>query len=162
MRSMVYRGPYKIRVEERDIPKIEHPNNATAGIAFAARRRRVTATLPGPAEFALSALAVQHISRVLTKDSITFVLRAPHDFREAHRRGRGQRACGHRHPTRLGGVVDLPVLHRPMDGYALVAGRLFTPRLTNGVVTVAALSRMSDYLQLADDALKNRPGTLGA
>jgi hypothetical protein len=26
MRAMVYRGPYKVRVEEKDIPPIEHPN----------------------------------------------------------------------------------------------------------------------------------------
>ncbi len=26
MRAMVYRGPYKIRVEDKDIPPIEHPN----------------------------------------------------------------------------------------------------------------------------------------
>jgi threonine dehydrogenase-like Zn-dependent dehydrogenase len=25
---MVYRGPYKVRVEEKDIPRIEHPNDA--------------------------------------------------------------------------------------------------------------------------------------
>jgi threonine dehydrogenase-like Zn-dependent dehydrogenase len=28
MRAMVYRGPYKVRVEEKDIPKVEHPNDA--------------------------------------------------------------------------------------------------------------------------------------
>jgi threonine dehydrogenase-like Zn-dependent dehydrogenase len=28
MKAMVYRGPYKVRVEEKDIPKIEHPNDA--------------------------------------------------------------------------------------------------------------------------------------
>ena len=28
MRAMVYRGPYKVRVEEKDIPPIEHPNDA--------------------------------------------------------------------------------------------------------------------------------------
>ena len=28
MRAMVYRGPYRIRVEEKDIPPIEHPNDA--------------------------------------------------------------------------------------------------------------------------------------
>jgi threonine dehydrogenase-like Zn-dependent dehydrogenase len=28
MRAMVYRGPYKVRVEERDMPSIEHPNDA--------------------------------------------------------------------------------------------------------------------------------------
>ena len=28
MHAMVYRGPYRIRVEEKDIPPIEHPNDA--------------------------------------------------------------------------------------------------------------------------------------
>jgi hypothetical protein len=42
-----------------------------------------------------------------------------------------------------------------------VAGRLFAPRLTNGVVSVAALASTSDYLQLAYDALKQLPGTIG-
>jgi alcohol dehydrogenase len=33
---MVYRGPYKIRVEEKDVPKIEHPNDAIVKVALAA------------------------------------------------------------------------------------------------------------------------------
>ena len=36
MRAMVYRGPYKIRVEERDIPAIEHPNDAIVKVELAA------------------------------------------------------------------------------------------------------------------------------
>jgi hypothetical protein len=28
MRAMVYRGPYRMRVEEKDRPAIEHPNDA--------------------------------------------------------------------------------------------------------------------------------------
>jgi threonine dehydrogenase-like Zn-dependent dehydrogenase len=36
MRAMVYRGPYKIRVEERDIPPIEHPNDAIVKVELAA------------------------------------------------------------------------------------------------------------------------------
>jgi len=28
MRAMVYRGPYRIRVEEKEMPRIEHPNDA--------------------------------------------------------------------------------------------------------------------------------------
>lgn len=36
MRAMVYRGPYKIRVEEKDIPKIEHPNDAIVKVKLAA------------------------------------------------------------------------------------------------------------------------------
>jgi threonine dehydrogenase-like Zn-dependent dehydrogenase len=33
---MVYRGPYKIRVEEKDIPPIEHPNDAIVRVTLAA------------------------------------------------------------------------------------------------------------------------------
>jgi threonine dehydrogenase-like Zn-dependent dehydrogenase len=33
---MVYRGPYKVRVEEKDIPTIEHPNDAIVRVELAA------------------------------------------------------------------------------------------------------------------------------
>jgi threonine dehydrogenase-like Zn-dependent dehydrogenase len=33
---MVYRGPYKIRVEEKEVPAIEHPNDAIVRVALAA------------------------------------------------------------------------------------------------------------------------------
>jgi threonine dehydrogenase-like Zn-dependent dehydrogenase len=36
MRAMVYRGPYKIRVEEKDVPAIEHPNDAIVRVSLAA------------------------------------------------------------------------------------------------------------------------------
>jgi threonine dehydrogenase-like Zn-dependent dehydrogenase len=36
VRAMVYRGPYKIRVEEKDIPAIEHPNDAIVRVTLAA------------------------------------------------------------------------------------------------------------------------------
>jgi threonine dehydrogenase-like Zn-dependent dehydrogenase len=36
MRAMVYRGPYKVRVEEKDIPPIEHPNDAIVRVQLAA------------------------------------------------------------------------------------------------------------------------------
>jgi threonine dehydrogenase-like Zn-dependent dehydrogenase len=36
MRAMAYRGPYRIRVEERDIPAIEHPNDAIVKVELAA------------------------------------------------------------------------------------------------------------------------------
>lgn len=28
MQAMVYRGPYRVRLEEKDRPAIEHPNDA--------------------------------------------------------------------------------------------------------------------------------------
>ncbi|MCC2336333.1 zinc-dependent alcohol dehydrogenase [Cellulomonas wangsupingiae] len=36
MRAMVYRGPYKVRVEEKDMPAIEHPNDAIVRVVRAA------------------------------------------------------------------------------------------------------------------------------
>ncbi|MFP3713938.1 zinc-dependent alcohol dehydrogenase [Puerhibacterium sp. TATVAM-FAB25] len=36
MRAMVYRGPYRVRVEEKDIPRIEHPNDAIVRVELAA------------------------------------------------------------------------------------------------------------------------------
>jgi threonine dehydrogenase-like Zn-dependent dehydrogenase len=36
MRAMVYRGPYKIRVEEKERPSIEHPNDAIVKVSLAA------------------------------------------------------------------------------------------------------------------------------
>jgi threonine dehydrogenase-like Zn-dependent dehydrogenase len=36
VRAMVYRGPYKIRVEDKDVPRIEHPNDAIVRVTLAA------------------------------------------------------------------------------------------------------------------------------
>src|ERR1700712_5310822 len=36
MKAMTYRGPYKVRVEEKDRPKIEHPNDAIVRVQLAA------------------------------------------------------------------------------------------------------------------------------
>src|SRR3712207_2357267 len=36
MRAMVYRGPYRVRVEEKDRPSIEHPNDAIVRVGRAA------------------------------------------------------------------------------------------------------------------------------
>jgi threonine dehydrogenase-like Zn-dependent dehydrogenase len=36
MKAMTYRGPYKVRVEEKDMPRIEHPNDAIVRVRLAA------------------------------------------------------------------------------------------------------------------------------
>jgi alcohol dehydrogenase len=36
MRAMTYRGPYKLRVEEKEKPRIEHPNDAIVRVQLAA------------------------------------------------------------------------------------------------------------------------------
>jgi Protein of unknown function (DUF1360) len=136
---------------------------AVTGIALVARRRRVIPQLPGAAEFALSALAVQYLSRVLTKDSITSVVRSPMVAFEKPT-GDGEVSeevvgTGIRHA--LGELITCPFCIAQWTATALVTGRIFAPRLTNGVVSVAALAGTSDYLQLAYDALKQLPSKIG-
>ena len=46
MKAMVYRGPYKVRVEEKDIPPIEHPNDAIVRVTLARDLRLGPAPLP--------------------------------------------------------------------------------------------------------------------
>lgn len=36
MEAMVYRGPYKVRVEEKEMPRLEHPNDAIIRVTLAA------------------------------------------------------------------------------------------------------------------------------
>ena len=36
MKAMTYRGPYKVRIEEKDVPSIEHPNDAIVRVELAA------------------------------------------------------------------------------------------------------------------------------
>lgn len=36
MRAMVYRGPYRVGVEEKERPRIEHPNDAIIRVTMAA------------------------------------------------------------------------------------------------------------------------------
>jgi len=36
VKAMVYRGPYKVRVEDKDVPAIEHPNDAIVRVEMAA------------------------------------------------------------------------------------------------------------------------------
>ena len=35
MRAMVYRDPYRVRVEDEDVPGIEHPNDAIVRVTRA-------------------------------------------------------------------------------------------------------------------------------
>lgn len=36
MRAMVYRGPYEIRVADKEIPRIGHPNDAIVRVTLGA------------------------------------------------------------------------------------------------------------------------------
>lgn len=102
------------------------------------------------------ALATQHVSRLITKDSVTAPLRAPFTrFVEAAGEGEVNEEvarAGLAHA--IGELLTCPYCIAQWVATALVAGVVAAPELTEGFAAVCALARVSDYLQLAYEHLK--------
>lgn len=96
-------------------------------------------------------LATQHLSRLVTKDSITTGVRAPFtQFKESAGEGEVNEepvGTGLRHA--IGELLTCPFCVGQWVATALVAGRVLAPELTTAVVSVSAVARAADYLQLA-------------
>lgn len=126
-------------------------------VALRQRRDRINPLRFG--ELLLFGLATQHISRVIAKDSVTGVIRAPMVSFDAPA-GDGEvneqvEGEGLRHA--LGELVTCPFCLAQWIATVLVAGRSLAPTVTTGVVAVAVVARISDYLQLAYDWAKQAP-----
>jgi hypothetical protein len=104
----------------------------------------------GPMDLLLYALATEHLSRVITKDSVTAVLRAPFTrFKEAAGEGEVNEevvssGVGHA----IGELLTCPFCAAQWVATGLVAGSIMAPALTTAVVSVSAAARASDYLNL--------------
>jgi hypothetical protein len=101
-------------------------------------------------------LATQHLSRLIAKDSILAPLRAPFT-RFVEPTGEGEVSeevvgTGLRHA--VGELLTCPYCIGQWVATALVAGTVAAPVLTDAVVSVCALARVSDWLQLAYDKAK--------
>ena len=105
---------------------------------------------------ALLALATEHLSRLIAKDSIMSVVRAPFTrFVEATGEGEVREevvGTGLRHA--IGELLTCPYCLAQWIATGLVAGTFVAPNFTWSLTTVCALARTSDYLQLAYDRLK--------
>lgn len=114
------------------------------------RRRRDRVQAMTPMDVALMGLATAHLSRLITKDSVTSVLRRPFArFEEPAGEGEVNEEVvggGVRHA--VGELLTCPFCAAQWVATALVAGRVGAPNLTTAVVSVAAVARLSDYLQL--------------
>lgn len=103
-------------------------------------------------------LATEHLSRVLTKDSVTAVLRAPFtQFKEPAGEGEVNEDVigdGARHAA--GELLTCPFCAAQWVATALIAGRVAAPRLTQAVVSVSAIARIGDYLQFVYALFRNR------
>jgi hypothetical protein len=118
--------------------------------AVALRRRRQEVRRMSPMDLLLMGLATAHLSRTITKDSVTSVLRLPFArFEEPAGEGEVNEevtGSGFRHA--VGELLTCPFCTAQWVATALVAGRLAAPNLTAAVVTVSAVARTSDFVQL--------------
>ncbi|SMD17994.1 DUF1360 domain-containing protein [Lentzea albidocapillata] len=131
---------------------------ALVGVATAVGRHRGT-RLPQrftPDDIILLALATHKSSRLLTKSSITSVLRAPFTrFEEpagAAEVKETVRGHGVRHA--VGELVTCPFCSGVWIAGALTAGLVLAPRATRLVMTALSAVAVSDWLHLAYDAAR--------
>jgi hypothetical protein len=123
----------------------------TGGLVWALRRRSGQLRRLNPMDLLLYGLATEHLSRVITKDSVTAVLRAPFTrFKEPAGEGEvNEEAVGHGTAHAIGELLTCPFCVAQWVATALIAGSIAAPALTTAVVSVSAAARVSDFLQLA-------------
>ncbi|HZU78710.1 MAG TPA: DUF1360 domain-containing protein [Acidimicrobiales bacterium] len=117
---------------------------------LALRRKRRDLPTVTVKEVALMGLATAHLSRLVTKDSVTSVLRVPFTrFEEPAGEGEvNEEVIGHGLRHAVGELITCPFCAAQWIATALVVGRVAVPNLTSAVVTVSAVARVSDFLQL--------------
>lgn len=136
--------------------------SALAGaLTWALRKRATELRRFDPMDLALYGLATEHLSRLITKDSVTAVLRAPFtEFKEPAGEGEvNEEVVGHGTRHAVGELLTCPFCSAQWVATALVAGRVAAPNLTRAVVSVSAAARLSDYLQLLYAFCRERVGS---
>jgi hypothetical protein len=131
---------------------------AAGAAALALRGKRRNVRRPGGVDLALLALATQHVTRLVSKDSVTAPLRAPFtEFEGAAGEGEvNERVVGSGLRHAVGELLSCPFCLGQWAATGLVAGSVAAPTLGTAAVTVLATAQVSDYLQLAYAALRHR------
>lgn len=131
---------------------------AVGALAVLARTGRTVPPRLGAADLALTALATHKLSRVLAKDRVTSVLRAPFvryngpagpSEVDESPRGRGLRRA-------VGELLVCPYCLAPWVGAALLVAHVASPRNARFVTSLFAIVAVSDALQLAYHAAQER------
>jgi hypothetical protein len=121
-----------------------------SAVMIGLRRKRSGLRALSPMDLLLYGLATQHLSRTITKDSVTAILRSPFTrFKEPAGEGEVNEdviGTGARHA--IGELITCPPCMAQWVATALIAGTLASPPLTTAVVSVSAAARVSDYLDL--------------
>jgi hypothetical protein len=123
---------------------------AAGALALALRKRAGRMRRLDVLDLVLYGLATEHLSRLITKDSVTAVLRAPFtEFKEPAGEGEvNEEAVGHGTRHAVGELLTCPFCIAQWVATGLVAGRVAAPNLTKAIVAISATARLSDYLQL--------------
>ncbi len=124
---------------------------ALAGaLTLGLRHKRLKLKSLSPMDLVLYALATEHLSRVITKDSLTSVFRRPFTkFDEPAGEGEVNEeviGSGARHA--VGELLTCPFCMAQWVATGLVAGSVALPTFTTAVVSISAAARASDYLDL--------------
>jgi hypothetical protein len=130
---------------------------ALAGALVLALRRKKTYVRPLSAmDLVLLSLAVEHVSRLITKDAITSSLRTPFtEFKEPAGEGEvNEEVVGTGLRRAVGDLLTCPFCVAQWVATGFIAGRVAAPRFTTAAVSVCASARASDYLQLAYGLLR--------
>jgi hypothetical protein len=130
----------------------------TAALTLLLRRKRFRVRPLSPWNFVLYALAAENISRLISKDSVTSPFRRPFtEFKEPAGEGEVNEeviGSGPRHA--IGELLTCPFCLDQWVATGLVAGSVAAPTLATAVVSVSALARTADYLQLLYGLLRER------
>ncbi len=123
---------------------------ASVALAVLLRRRASRLDDLSLVDLLLYGLATEHLSRVITKDSVTAVIRSPFTrFEEAAGEGEvNETVVGHGTRHAVGELLTCPFCIAQWVATGLVAGSVAAPALTKAAVSVSAIARASDYLQL--------------
>ena len=126
-------------------------------LAWATVKRRRQPPGLSPFDLLMLALATQHVSRLVTKDSITAALRAPFtEFDKPAGEGEvNESPVGAGLHKALGELLTCPFCMSQWVATLFVAGRVLAPRVTSAAVSTFAVARASDYLQLLYGALRS-------
>jgi hypothetical protein len=109
-------------------------------------------------DLALLGIATHKLSRIIAKDRITGILRAPFVsyIRSAGAGEVEEEPRGHGIQRGIGNLVSCPYCMAPWCATALAFGLVFAPRLTRFFVGILGSVAMSDFLQRAYLAAKKK------
>jgi hypothetical protein len=125
-------------------------------LVVALRSRRANVKPLSLRDLFVTALAAQHLSRLVTKDSVLSPLRKPFTrFVSAAGEGEvNEEVVGRGVRHAVGELLSCPFCFAQWVATVLVAGTIATPELASAGISVLAVAQVSDFLQLGYGALR--------